>query len=115
MIYRLEDRNGDYTFGIGDGGFLANSPQTVGQAIYTRLRLQYGEMFYATQDGVPYADSIIGYQDPSDRDSIILETILDTPNVTQVVVFDSFINPTTRIYSFTATVETTYGSTTVSM
>lgn len=114
MRYRALSPTGDYVFGKGSGAILRNTPQTVGQAIYTRLRLQLGEMFYATDVGVPFTTQVIGYVNQQTRDQVFINVILNTPGVTQLVAFDSAINPATRQYAFTATVNTVYGSITVS-
>lgn len=113
MRYRSLSPTGDYVFGRGPGSMLVDSPQAVGQAVYTRLRLQLGEVFFAPNDGVPYETSIVGYGDKRDRDAIILATLLGTQGVSEVLEFDSQIDPTTRRYGFSATIQTIYGATTI--
>lgn len=114
MRYRALSPTGDYVFGKGPSIILTNTPETVGQAIYTRLRLQLGEMFFATDEGVPFTTQVIGYVDQTTRDQAFMNVILTTPNVTSILAFDSAIDPATRRYAFTATVQTAYGATTVS-
>ena len=45
MRYRIEDANGDMTWGSGDKNFYYNQPEAVAQAVMTRLRLWSGEWF----------------------------------------------------------------------
>lgn len=114
MRYRALSSTGDYVFGRGAGAILVDVPQAVGQAIYTRLRLQFGEVFFAPDAGVPYETDIVGYGDKRDRDALIISTILDTRGVSELLTFDSLIDPITRRYGFSATVRTIYGIANVS-
>ena len=93
---------------------MTDSPGAVGQAVYTRLRLQQGELFFDTSAGVPYAINIIGYGDKRDKDAIIMATILGTTGVVSLDAFDSIIDNATRRYGFTATITSLYGVTTLS-
>ena len=113
MRYRTLSATGDYVFGRGPGAILTNTPQAVGQAVYTRLRLQFGEVFWASDAGVPYETDVVGYGDKRDRDALMLATILGTIGVTEVIAFDSLIDPSTRRYGFSATLNTLYGKTQV--
>lgn len=113
MRYRREDSNGDYTFGQGDGAWLNDSPEAVAQAIKTRFELWYGQWFLDSQEGTPWAQSVLGRHDPGLRDMAIRQRILETPGVTAISAFDTTFNSTTRRVRFTATVETRYGETTV--
>lgn len=113
MRYRALSSTGDYVFGRGRGAFLLDVPQAVGQAIYTRLRLQFGEVFFAPEAGVPYETDIVGFGDKRDRDALIIATILNTRGVAELLSFDSLIDPLTRRYGFSATVRTIYGVATV--
>jgi hypothetical protein len=55
MRYRKLDANGDYTFGGGSNDFLVNTPETVAQAVMTRLNLLQGEWFLDTTAGMPWS------------------------------------------------------------
>ena len=114
MRYRQLDASGDYALG-GTAVFLANSPEAVAQAILTRLRLWQGEWFVNTDDGTPYMTEILGkrYQGKN-SDTAIIKRILGTPGVQQIDSYSSSFNGDTRKLSFTATVSTAYGSTTIS-
>lgn len=113
MKYRALSATGDYLFGHTPQSFLVDSPQAVGQAVLTRLLLQQGELFYDTSAGVPYASSVVGYGDKRDADAVVIASILGTAGVVEITNFDSLIDPTTRRYGFSATIQTQYGVTTV--
>ena len=107
MIYRALDGNGDYQIGV----FLANSPAAVGQAVVTRLLLWEGEWFLDVTDGTPWMQDIIGNN--TNYDFEIQNRILDTPGVTDIVSYASSV--VNRKLSVTATINTTYGQTSVTL
>ncbi|WP_354691196.1 hypothetical protein [Phytobacter sp. RSE-02] len=111
--YRREDDNGDYTFGQGDDTWLINSPEAVAQAIKTRFELWYGQWFLDTTEGTPWIQSVLGKQRPEVYNLAIRQRILETKGVSSITAFDTTVNTSTRRVSFTATVETLYGTTTV--
>ena len=49
MKYRKLTENGDYAFGRGGADMHADTPEAVGQAVLTRLRLFAGEWFVRPQ------------------------------------------------------------------
>lgn len=113
MRYRREDADGDYTFGRGDNTWLINSPETVAQAIKTRFLLWYGQWFLDTTTGTPWIQSVLGKQKPEIYNMAIRQRILDTAGVDSISDFNTTVNSATRRVSFTATVNTIYGTTTV--
>ncbi|MEI9625786.1 hypothetical protein [Phytobacter diazotrophicus] len=113
MRYRREDDNGDYTFGQGDDTWLINSPEAVAQAIKTRFELWYGQWFLDTTEGTPWIQSVLGKQRPEVYNLAIRQRILETAGVNSITAFDTTVNTSTRRVLFTATVETLYGTTTV--
>ncbi|AUU90278.1 hypothetical protein C2U55_14920 [Enterobacteriaceae bacterium ENNIH3] len=113
MRYRREDDNGDYTFGQGDDTWLINSPEAVAQAIKTRFELWYGQWFLDTTEGTPWIQSVLGKQRPEVYNLAIRQRILDTAGVNSITAFGTTVNTSTRRVTFTATVETLYGTTTV--
>lgn len=113
MRYRREDDDGDYTFGQGDDTWLVNSPEAVAQAIKTRFLLWYGEWFLDTTAGTPWIQSVLGKQKPETYNLAIRQRILQTQGVKSIIEFNTVVNTTTRRVSFTATVDTIYGTTTV--
>lgn len=113
MRYRREDAGGDYTFGQGDNTFLINSPDAVAQAVKTRFVLWYGEWFLDTTEGTPWIQSVLGKQSPDVYTLAIRQRILATQGVNSITAFDSSVNSSTRRVTFTATIDTIYGTTTV--
>lgn len=113
MRYRREDDDGDYTFGRGDDTWLINSPEAVAQAIKTRFELWYGQWFLDTTEGTPWIQSVLGKQRPEVYNLAIRQRILETAGVSSITAFDTTVNTSTRRVTFTATVETLYGTTTV--
>ena len=113
MRYRKLDANGDYTFGQSQGNFLIDAPQGVAQAIQTRLRLGTGEWFLNKAEGTPYDSQILGSNTGAIYDTAIKDRILGTEGVTGISSYDSTVNPDTRSLSITATVDTLYGTTSI--
>ena len=113
MRTRALSPTGDYTFGKGLGNFLINSPATVGQEVQTSLALILGEWYLDTSQGLPWATEVFGYNTQSVRDLAIKNVILSTQGVTALESFSSNLNPTTRLYSVTAQIITTFGTTTI--
>lgn len=114
MRYRRLDADGDYTFGTGQD-FLVNSPDAVGQAVLTRLRLWFGEWFVDQRDGTPYNEEILGKRYPrKNPDAAIKRRILGTPNVTEIVAYSSQFDGETRKYSIAATINTAFGAVKIS-
>ncbi|MCT6589170.1 hypothetical protein N3553_04685 [Pantoea dispersa] len=113
MRYRREDDDGDYTFGQGDDTWLINSPEAVAQAVETRFLLWYGQWFLDTTAGTPWIQSVLGKQKPETYNLAIHQRILETQGVNSILVFNTDLNTTTRRVIFTATIDTIYGTTTV--
>ena len=105
MQYRQLSATGDYLIGLP---FLANSPQCVGQAIVTRLKLWQGEWFLNTAYGTPWLQNILGRsQNP---DAYIKARILGTPGVTSLLAYLSSYNGQNRSLSVSGSVVTLYGT-----
>lgn len=113
MRYRREDEEGDYTFGQGDDTWLINSPETVAQAIKTRFELWYGQWFLDATEGTPWIQSVLGKQRPETYRLAIRQRILETRGVNSIIDFNTTVNGATRRVSFAATIDTIYGTTTV--
>lgn len=114
MRYRKLDSNGDFTFGKGDGNFFVNTPETVGQAVKTRLGLIESEWFLDTTQGTPYTSKILGAGHVSTYDAAIQEIIINTQGVTKITAYASNFDPLLRKATISATIDTIYGVTTVS-
>lgn len=109
MRYRALDDEGDFVFGQGSTEFLINTPETVGQAVQTRLKLAQGEWYLDRQEGTPYSTKILGENTFSLYDAAIQQRILDTPGVTSIDAYASVFDGTTRKLTVTATISTIYG------
>ena len=116
MKYRILDADGDYSFGKGQQNLTYGS-YAVSQAIKTRVSHLKGEWWEDTSDGLALFESILGQSGISDNltiaDALIKERIMSTTDVTSLEDFSSTYE--NRSYSFTCTVNTKYGSTTVSV
>lgn len=110
MRYRQLDDNGDYTLGTGRD-FLRDTPETVAQAVMTRLQLWTGEWFVDTADGTPWSTQVLGKYTALVRDGAVRQRILDTPGVKSIDAYSSSVDTETRALSLTATISTVYGST----
>lgn len=102
MLYRKLDQDGDYQIGIQ----IRNTPETVGQAISTRLKLWAGEYFLDVTEGTPYLQDILGKFGNYDLE--IQSRILDTPGVSSIENYTSAVN--NRQLSVDCIVNTIYGS-----
>ncbi|MEQ1964662.1 hypothetical protein ABLB69_16150 [Xenorhabdus khoisanae] len=111
MRYRREGSNGDYSFGQGDNTFLINSPDTVAQAVKTRLNLWLGDWFLDVAEGTPYREAVL--EKNYSGVMAIRERILGTEGVTEIISLSTIRNPDTRKITITATINTRYGRTTV--
>ena len=109
MRYRALSPTGDYTFGQGSANFLVNTPETVAQAVKTRLLLMTGEWFLDVTEGTPYATDILGKGTQPLYDAAIQNRIKGTQGVTAVRFYESSLDPITRSLTVTATIDTLYG------
>ncbi|RJT45653.1 hypothetical protein [Rahnella woolbedingensis] len=113
MRYRREDSDGDYTFGRGDDTWLVNTPECVAQAVKTRFELWRGQWFLNVTEGTPYIQSVLGKQRSDVYILAVRERIQTTPGVSKIISFNTNNDGTTRRVTFTATIDTIYGETTV--
>ncbi|MGA3827401.1 hypothetical protein [Pseudomonas chlororaphis] len=114
MRYRKLDANGDYTFGHQQADFLRDSPETVAQAVSTRLKLDQGEWFLDKTEGMPWKTQVLGERTTATRDSAVQKRVLGTQGVTQIASYESEFDSETRKFTPTVTIDTTYGQTTIS-
>ena len=114
MKYRKLTSTGDYTFGKGLGNLLSNSSETVAQAVQTALALIQGEWFINTFAGVPYGTRVFGAGTKARYDLVLQSAILDVPGVSRIVNYSSSVDARTRRASVSCTVDTIYGTTTIS-
>jgi hypothetical protein len=120
MIIRIQDENGDMTFGNGSLNFYDNSPEGAAQAIQTALLLWYGEWFLDNTVGVPYLENVLGKNSQASadleiKDQILSVQVIDNGVSTQLVNsidnYLSSLDPVTRKLTLSATLNTIYGPT----
>lgn len=109
MKYRKLDANGDHTFGNGNADFWKDTPEAVGQAVLTRLRLWLGEWFLDFTEGTPYQQGVLGKNNQTNADAVMRARILETQGVTAITAFSSTLNRDLRTYAVSATIDTVYG------
>jgi hypothetical protein len=115
MRVRKQDPvTGDYIWGHQQNDFWLNAPDGIAQAIQTRLALFTGEWFLDVTDGTPWTTQVLDKYTKDQYDAAIQDRILGTPGVVQIASYSSSVNTTTRTLTVTATVNTQYGTTTLS-
>ncbi|MGH8786838.1 MAG: hypothetical protein ACREYA_17365 [Cupriavidus necator] len=113
MRYRKLDADGDYVFGGQQADFYKDSPEAVGQAVLTRLRLLRGEWFLDKTEGTPWATEVLGKYTGGTYDAAIRQCILGTQGVLSLDAYSSSLDTENRALSVSATINTIYGTTTV--
>jgi len=113
MKYRQLDEDGDYLLGRS-APFLVDSPEVVVQAIKTRLRLMTDEWFLDLDAGTNYSGNIFGYGTQGVRDLEVQQRILNTQGVRSLISYTSEVTAD-RQFLVTATIDTTYGSLTITI
>jgi len=110
MKLRKLDSDGDYTFGLGAGGFHVDSVEGVAQAIKQRLGLLAGEWFLDQDEGLDM-NLILGYSRGA-YDQEVKDRIAGTDGVLRIESYSS--NLKDRSLTIKANVATIYGLATVS-
>jgi len=113
MRYRKLSATGDYVFGGQQADFYKDSPEAVGQAVLTRLRLLRGEWFLDKIEGTPWGTEVLGKYTNGTYDAAIRQRILGTQGVLQITEYSSTVDTEKRALSVTVTISTIYGPTTV--
>lgn len=112
MKYRKLDQNKDYVFGENTQNFVTDL-EAVKQAIYSRLKLLLGEWWEDIEDGLPFFEQIAGKTGSQSNlnaaDLVIRDRIINTENVLDLLDYNGVLDHTTRQYSVTAKVNTTFG------
>lgn len=112
MKYRRLSPAGDMTFGQGDANFLVNTPETVAQAVMTRLRLLLGEWFMDTTDGTAWKTRVLGRYTQATHDPELRARILGTPGVVALVLYQSRVDAELRSLFVDCLIDTVYGQVT---
>ena len=111
MRYRRLDSADDCSFGHQQNDFLTDRPETVAQAVLTRLRLWSGEWFIDSAAGTPYQGAILGKHTGRTAEPAIRARILETEGVNGLQDFSFTLDRETRKASVSATINTVYGTT----
>jgi hypothetical protein len=111
MRVRKLDANGDMTFGSGLINFYQDEALGVAQVVKTTLLLWAGEWYLDLDAGVPYLESILGKHSQPSADAAIQYAILNVDGVTSIERYSSVVNPNTRAFSVSLTLDTIYGPT----
>lgn len=114
MRYRRLSPTGDYTFGQGGLNFLVDSPECVGQSVQTRLRLWLGEWFLDATDGTPWSEKVLGERRQATWDAAVRDRVLATDGVASIDAYESSLDSAARRLTYSMTVTTRFGVTTVS-
>lgn len=114
MKYFRLDSQGDMTFGFGDQDFVYDL-EAVKQAIKTRLELYLGTFWRDLNDGLPMFQQILGQPGSQQHialiDNILKDRVLGTPDVTNLIAFNSEFNPEARTYEAQVFAQSVYSTT----
>lgn len=111
MTVRLLDENGDI---VTSGTQFTSGVDEIAQTIKTRLALFYGENFRNVTEGTPWYESILGKGGSlASKEAALKSRILGTTDVIELLAFSTDFDSTTRSYSVSVTVYTTYGNVTI--
>lgn len=117
MIYRKIDLNGDYVFGSGNDFY--EGTNAVSQAVYTSLKLLYGEWWEEQDQGLPLFEQILGTSGAAENiqavDLIIQSRIDKVQGVIGIQDYTSNFDGKSRTYTASCTVQTQYGDATISI
>lgn len=110
MRYRKLSPTGDYAFGQAQGDFWVNVPDGVAQAVATRLRLRLGTWFLDVTEGTDWNGRVLGNRTALTRDAELRQRVLNTPGVTQILNYNSSIDPNTRRFGAALSLDTQFGT-----
>ena len=79
----------------------------------TRFLLWYGQWFLDTTEGTPWIQSVLGKAKSRIPTTSLSVSGSETQGLASITAFNTTVDGTTRRVTFTATVETIYGTTTV--
>ncbi len=114
MKYRKLDVNNDYSFGHKNNDFWINVPDGVAQSVLTRLQLYQGEWWLDISVGTPWKTQVLGKYTNNTRDAVLVARIGETKGVKSIMSFNSNLDRNTREYRVNTTIDTVYGTTTIS-
>lgn len=103
------DENGDTYLDASGNIAMLYGADAVGQDCVTAMRAQRGEMQYAMDRGMPTAATAFDKFNPYAFESFARDTIEAVAAVVRVTEFT--VSVTNNVLSYTATIETIYGTT----
>lgn len=105
--------NNDYTFGNGQLDYFINTPEAVGQVVETSLLLFLGDWYLNSDLGMPWFESVLGKHSKTEADNAIEDYVLEVQGVLDIAEYESIIDPISRKFTVTMTIDTVYGPTPV--
>jgi hypothetical protein len=111
MICRALDINGDWTFGKGYNDYLSAN-RAVAQLVNTNLLSWLNDCFFATNDGVDWAN-LLGSKNQLALNLAISAVILNTDNVTGIVQLQVNHDPQTRNVSIMYQITSAFSNNTI--
>ena len=89
---------------------LVSDLDQVAQNLRIRLRTFYGECFLDTTRGIPYFSETFTKGSKDARDAMIKSTIMETPEVTEILSYTSVDTPATRTMTVNFKARATLGT-----
>ena len=106
-----QDENGDLFLDERGNLAVATEGEGVRQQVTSAVRLWQGEWFLDETQGVPYLQELLKKGTGEGRAAAILNTeILNQPFVTRLSAVSTSYDPVNRRFSYSANVDTEYGS-----
>lgn len=109
MRYRKLTDDWDFKLGHGGADYLQDSPETVRQAVMTRLKLFAGEWFNDLIEGTAYKTEVLGKYTTGKHDIEIRKRIRKTQGVVRITEYQSSFDSETRKLLIEAQIDTVYG------
>jgi len=101
---------GDMLFGASNNNFLHDSPDTVAQAVWTRLQLWAGEWFLDDSEGTQYLRGVFGVGGRQQLEPIMRDRISTTEGVLSITSLSTGSDPDARTAFVSAEIETVFGT-----
>lgn len=89
-VRAIDYQTGDWMFGKGQNDYRQNN-DAVAQSIFTRLNSVLGNCFFSAGDGIDWFN-LLGSKNQAGLNLAISSTILNTPNVLQIIQISSGVN-----------------------
>lgn len=109
MRVRALDSNGDWTFGAGQNDYLTANA-AVAQTIACRLLSFLGDCFFATNAGIDWFSFLGGSKSQLALELAINATILNTANVTGIIMLSVSYDSVTRAISIAYQASSSFGN-----